>query len=112
MSDPQDKNQEKPANETFDEKAPWSIDPREIHTEETRKTAEELIDEWVQKIQKDVSEMLKENHVEEFVIAFKHPASEQLVLLSKGSPYDTAVLATDTARTLKTRVLKRLGINA
>jgi hypothetical protein len=115
MSDPQEKNQEVPANETFDENDPvnsaWSLDPRKIDDEETKKKAEQLIDLWVQKIQKDVSEMLKEHHVEQFVCSIQHPGSEQLVLLSKGTPYELAVLSHDTANTLKTRVLQRIGIN-
>ena len=90
----------------FEAQEPWNIDPRKAPDEETHKKLQEAIDEWVQTIQKNIYELLKENGVEKFQMVFYHPGTKELVILNKGSLLESTVIAKEAYIAMKTQVNK------
>lgn len=95
----------------FEAQKPWNINPNRAPDKETHKKLQETIDEWVQAIQKNVHELLKENGVEKFQIVFHHPGTKELVILNKGSLLENTIIAKEAYIAMKTQINKLTNIN-
>ena len=72
--------------------------------------AKQRLDEWIEKIQKDVSNVLEENGVTTYEICFYHKGTGTPIIAARGTTYGVAKLAVAAARSLKKQVDEELNI--
>lgn len=94
----------------FANEQPWNIDPSKITDQQQLKQAQDRIDEWVQQLQKDISELLEKNGIEKYNLGFNHPASGDLIMINRGSLLEAAVISKQVYVSMKTQIDKLTGV--
>ena len=90
---------------------PWELNTDNIKDEESAKKAEAQMNEWLEKLQKDLHELFTKNGIETFELDFIHIGTKTPILLTKGHNYIVAKLALHAATETKKRVEEELTIS-
>ena len=96
---------------TKDNLPAWLINTDNIKDKEQQKEAETQIKAWVERIQKDVSEILEKNGVKTFQLTILHQGSGTPIPLGKGTNYNCGRLAVYACRMFKARIDQEFAIN-
>jgi hypothetical protein len=88
---------------------PPEIDFEKITDENEKKAAAMAIKEWLQEIQKEVSDILEKKGVHVFQLSVLHEGTKNPLVLWKGSIYGAAKIAKHAASALKSQVLEELS---
>lgn len=99
-------------NATKNDLPPWQIDLSKITDENERNIAQETIDQWIQNLQKDVSDLFTKNGLRVYQISFLHEGTKTPILLSKGSNFLCCRLAAYGHKALKDQVDKELTLES
>ena len=83
-----------------------NLHPCEINIEsytdpEQKEIAEKKLDEWMDKLKKDISELLQKNGVNIYQMSFLHKGTQSAPLIKNGSNYITTKLALAAYRELR-----------
>jgi TPP-dependent indolepyruvate ferredoxin oxidoreductase alpha subunit len=110
-------NQPNGASETptkvsnFNNLKPWEIDPRKIENVDDRKKAVIVLEEWLDTVQKQVSEVLSKHGVTTFQMSILHPCMKTPFVMGNGNNYTCAKIARAAALVLRDRVMQELQLD-
>ena len=100
-----------PVSATKESLPAWMINTDNIKDKAEQQAAEAQIRAWVEKIQKDVSEVLEKNGVKTFQLTILHQGSGTPIPLGKGTNYNCGRLAVYACRMFKMRIDQEFKIN-
>jgi len=88
---------------------PQEIDFEKITDENEKKAAAIVIREWLQEVQKEVSDILEKHGVHVFQLSIIHEGTKNPLVLWRGGIYGAAQIAKHAASVLKSQVLEELS---
>jgi hypothetical protein len=103
-------SENKESNDPLDNLKPQHINWPKIEDNDIRNKAEKIIDEWLNTIHKDISELLEKHDLTVYQISFIHPGTKTPILLTRGDLLQTAILAATATRQLKTQIDERIQV--
>jgi hypothetical protein len=79
-----------------------------VEDKQHRETLQQHVDTWMEEIQKDISELLKERGIEKFQLSFIHKGTNSPMMMIRGGLFECAKLAVSAANELKKQVAEHL----
>lgn len=96
---------------TLQSTPPHLLNNKMVTNEQQQQAISDIIDQWHQKIQQEISEVLKNNGVDKFHLTYVHEGMKDILIASNLPLFDSTILAKKAYEIMKHQVDKRLRID-
>lgn len=88
---------------------PSQVNWNKISSDEEKKQVDDIIDEWLKNLQKEVSDLLEKHGATTYQLTILHEGTKKPMLMARGSIYEAAKLAVSATRQLRGQIAEELS---